>query len=373
MKKFILLICFSILILVAIISCAKNPEQLNTNNEDQMLSMDDIKQKLESGTSFEKESPFTMRKFDPHLNGEWIGNAVSYGCYREGQAPDKKGPGEVEILEDLTIIAKHWNLIRVYGADDDTERILEVIQKHNLPIRIMVGVWLENEEKNPERKTLNIAQVLRGIELANKYKNFVAAVSVGNESQVFWSWHRMNMENLISYIRVVRKNTTVPITVADDYNFWNKPDSKKVADEIDFIVSHIYPLWNGKTLETAIEWMDSTYYQEVQKIHSEKIIVIGETGWATNYNPENKGPGEQGTLIKGEVSINAQEKYLIQLHEWINKNKITTFLFEAFDEPWKGGGENSPPNEVEKHWGVFYENRTPKESFQNYLKHIQNR
>ena len=73
-------------------------------------------------------------------------------------------------------------------------------------------------------------------------------------------------------------------------------------------------------------------------------------------------------MIKGEISYSAQEKFLLELSSWIDQYQVTTFLFEAFDEPWKGGGENSSPNEIEKHWGVFYENRTPKESFQNYLK-----
>jgi exo-beta-1,3-glucanase (GH17 family) len=235
----------------------------------------------------------------------------------------------------------------------------------------MLGVWLENETKNPERKKSNVKEVLKSIELANQYPNVLAAVNVGNETQVFWSWHRMKTENLIRYIRAVRNNIHVPVTTADDYNFWNKPESQRVAKEVDFIVSHIYPLWNGKILENAIEWMGYIYHQEVQKNHPEKVIAIGEPGWATTYNPEKKGPGEQGTLVKGEVSIKAQEQYLIMLNDWVNKNRVTTFLFEAFDEPWKGGGETSNPSEIEKHWGVFYENRMPKESFQTFLKHIR--
>jgi exo-beta-1,3-glucanase (GH17 family) len=373
MKKLIFFLCFVDLITGIAISSIYSRSASSMHLEDRKLSMEELRIKLESGKSFEREIPFIVRTFKPYLNGEWMGNAVSYGCYRKGQAPNRNGPSEAEILEDLNIITRYWHLIRVYNSDEDTERILTVIQKHNLPIKVMVGVWLENEEKNPELKKFNIANVLRGIELVNKYTNIVSAISVGNESQVFWSWHRMNTENLIRYIRAIRNNTTVPVTTADDYNFWNKPESKQVAAEIDFIVTHIYALWNGKTLEDAIEWMDHIYFQDVQKAHSDKLIVIGETGWATTYNPEKVGPGEQGTLIKGEVSIQAQEKFLIQLHEWVNEKKITTFLFEAFDEPWKGGGENSGPNEVEKHWGVFYENRTPKESFQNYLKHIQNK
>jgi exo-beta-1,3-glucanase (GH17 family) len=178
----------------------------------------------------------------------------------------------------------------------------------------------------------------------------------------------MEIEALINYIRLVRNNTSVPVTTADDYNFWNKSESKSVTDEVDFIVVHIYPLWNGQTLENSIEWMSNIFFNEIKKYHSDKTIVLGEIGWATNYDSTKTGDGQQGSLIKGEVSYAAQGLFLLELSMWIDKNQVTTFLFEAFDEPWKGGGENSGPNEIEKHWGVFYENRIPKESFQNFLK-----
>jgi exo-beta-1,3-glucanase (GH17 family) len=370
MKKLVLFSFSAILITCIASACKNNQNSSKLNDKVQKLSVEELKKNLQSGLTLKKEEPFIVRNFKPFLDGRWIGNAASYGCYRKGQAPGGKGTSKVEILEDLKIIANFWNLIRVYNSDDDTETILNVIEENNLPIKVMLGIWLANEEKNPQEKNSNIANVLRGIQLANQFKDIVIAVNVGNETQVFWSWHRMNQVNLIRYIRVARNNTKIPVTTADDYNFWNKPESKLVADEVDFIVTHIHPLWNGKLIDSAIFWLDSTFTQ-LQKDHPEKMLVLGETGWATAYNPNKKGPGEQGTLIKGEVSIKAQGKYLLKHNEWVNKNKITTFLFEVFDEPWKGGGESSGPNEVEKHWGVFYENRTPKASFQNYLNYKQ--
>ena len=339
-------------------------------NRGPAFTMITIKQYLESGIRIERQKPFIIRNFEPYLHGEWIGNAISYGCYREGQAPGVKGPTEEEILEDLNIIKNHWSLIRVYGSDEDTARILKVIRENDLPIKVMLGVWLENEVMKPERKEENIKQVIKGIELGNAYQDLIAAINVGNETLVYWSWHRMERQNLIKYIRMVRNNTSVPVTTADDYNFWNKQESKEIADEIDFIVAHIYALWNGKTLNDAIGWMDSIYFHELKIMHPDKEVAIGETGWATNYDPHKMGPGEQGMLIKGRVSVDAQENYLLQLNSWLKQNRITTFLFEAFDEPWKGGGNNSGPNEVEKHWGVYYENRQPKASFQRYLLQI---
>jgi len=331
------------------------------------LGVDEIKAQLIAGKSNPAASPFEARDFSPVLNGKWIGNGVSYGPYRKGQAPGGVEPSEVDILEDLQIVSRYWNLIRVYASDDDSERVLKVLRDSGLPMRVMLGIWLENETDNLTRRELNTKQVLRGIELANKYSDVVSAVNVGNETQVFWSGHRMASDDLVRYIRAVRKHTTLPVTTADDYNFWNKPESKQVADEVDFIVCHMYAMWNGKTLENAISWTDSTY-RAIQSTYSDKVIVLGETGWATIYNAEKTGPDEQGTLIKGEVSTRAQGEFLIALNKWVEDNLITMFLFEAFDEPWKGGGEASGPKEVEKHWGVFFEDRTPKPSFERFLK-----
>lgn len=356
----------TIFLSIALLACLISACGINRQNLPENSSLTTPESKLESGQPIDRQLPFTQRDFVTYLEGKWIGQAVSYGCYRENQAPWADGPSKAEILEDLNIIVKHWNLIRVYNADDDTQNILEVIEANNLPLKLMLGVWLENESDSPQAKASNVSNVLRAIELANRFPGIVAAVNVGNETQVFWSGHKMAREALIRYIRIVRAHTSVPVTTADDYNFWNKPESTTVVAEVDFIVTHIYPLWNGKTLEESINWLDTTY-RELKLAHPNKLIVLGEIGWATAYNPEKKGDGEQGTLIKGKVSVAAQEKFLLELDTWVNSNLITTFLFEAFDEPWKGGGKETKPNEIEKNWGVFYHDRTPKQSFTNYL------
>lgn len=358
------------IISLLLFSCQSQDPEIGrrSQNEQKIKSMEMIELNLKKQLFTERQEPFITREFDTYLNGRWIGKAISYGFYREGQAPGIKGPSESQILQDLKIILNHWNMIRVYGSDKNSEKVLKVIRKNNLPIKVMLGVWLEDEKDNPERKNENIKEALKAIRLANEYTEIISAINVGNETQVFWSAHKMETASIINYLRTVRNNTSVPVTTADDYNFWNKPVSKSVASEVDFIVVHIYPLWNGKTLENSIEWMSNIFFSEIKEFHSDKTIVLGEIGWATNYDSTKTGDGQQGALIKGEISYSAQEKFLLELSHWIDQHQVTTFLFEAFDEPWKGGGENSSPNEIEKHWGVFYENRMPKESFQNYLK-----
>lgn len=328
--------------------------------------------KLETGKTLARTKPFQTRKFKPYLNEKWIGQAVSYGCYRKGQAPWGPHPSQAEILEDLNIISQYWNLIRVYNADLDTENILEVIRREQLPIKMMLGVWLAPEENQFKNRKSNVKNVVKCLQLVNEYPEIIIAVNVGNETQVSWSAHKMQTENLIRYIRAVRSHTQLPVTTADDYSFWNTSESSILADEVDFIVSHMHPVWNGILLEDAVGWLEKTYKQ-VKRNHLTKKIVVGETGWATRYDSQKKGNGEQGTLVKGEISLSAQQQFLKMLDVWIQENQVITFFFEAFDEPWKGGGENTPTYEIEKNWGVFYENRTPKPSFLNYSEKLINK
>jgi exo-beta-1,3-glucanase (GH17 family) len=144
------------------------------------------------------------------------------------------------------------------------------------------------------------------------------------------------------------------MTVADDFNFWNKPESQTVAREIDFVVTHMHPLWNGLLIEGALEWTQGIY-AEVQAVHPDHVLVLGETGWATQKHTV----GEQATPMKGRADEAQQKVFYDAVTAWAEKERITLFYFVAFDENWKGGEH---PDEVEKHWGLYRADRTPKEA-----------
>ncbi len=327
---------------------------------------------LMEGITPVKRDPFNRRAFRPDKTDPLYLKGVSYGPHRKGQAPWGESPTDEQLEEDLSIISSVWHLVRIYNADDISGRILRIIRQNNLPIKVMLGVWLENETDRPGMRKNNVDNVLQAIEQADEYPEIVIGLNVGNETQVYWSAHKMEEDDLIRYIRTVRNHIEQPVTTADDYNFWNRPESKAIENEIDFITMHIHPLWNGKTLAETFDWISKMRFDIITKVGS-MDVVIGEVGWATDYNADKKGDGEQGTLVKGEVGIDAQGEFLIGLDKWIEDKRCTTFLFEAFDESWKGGAESTGPNEIEKNWGVFYENRKPKESFLRYLEDKESR
>ena len=297
---------------------------------------------------------FVKREFNPVIDGKWIGNGVSYGAYRDGEGPGKGFTSKQNILEDLRIISSRWNLIRLYGADQQSQNILEVIADNDLPIRVMQGIWLDAHKSDAE----NSAQVKRAIELANRFPEIIVAVNVGNEIFVDWSWHRLDdMDKVIGQIRQVRASIAQPVTVSDDYNFWNKPQAQKIAAEIDFICLHAYAFWNNKTLDVAMDWTDSIY-RDIQSRHPRHRIAYCETGWPTS---RVYGDGSyEGGLI-GKAGEDEQEIFFDRYDAWVERNQVISFYFSSFDERWKGGfdGEN-PMAKAEKHWGLYNADRSPK-------------
>lgn len=244
-------------------------------------------------------------------------------------------------------MAAHWQLLRIYGAGGIAETMLEIIRDSGIEMWVMLGVWIA-----PDDPEANQREVEAAIRLANAFPEIVVAVSVGNETQIFWSAHRSSVERLLEYVRVVRDGVTVPVTVADDFNFWNKPESQVVAEEIDFVTMHAHPMWNGMQVDEALPWLQEQL-EIVRAMHPENTVVIGETGWATSV----VGEGEQGELIKGQAGEAPQKQYYDAVRDWARSEGQVVFFFEAFDENWKGG---SNPAEVEKHWGLFRADRTPK-------------
>jgi exo-beta-1,3-glucanase (GH17 family) len=258
-------------------------------------------------------------------------------------------------------------MLRVYGSGGPSKTVLDLIRDEMIDMKVMLGVWVQPEEVLagddsiavivPGAQDANRSEIEAAVELAAEYPEVVMAVCVGNETQIFWSAHRVPAKALIRTVREVRARVDVPVTVADDFNFWNKPDSRDVARELDFIVTHMHPLWNGIRIDDALSWTKETF-SEVRSMHPGRTVFLGETGWATNKHNE----GEQATLIKGNPGEEEQKVFFDAFSNWVTEEEIPSFFFEAFDEKWKGGEH---PDEVEKHWGLYRSDRTPKLAVSN--------
>lgn len=308
-------------------------------------------------------APYSQQAEDL-LDGQVM--AISYSGFREGQHPDR-GAGAVnptleETLEDLQILTgAGFRLIRMYDSRENTRMVLELIREHSFPIKVLLGIWLDAEISNhagcswltepiPDdelaaNRIRNLEEIERCIELANTYADEVIAVNVGNEALVDWNDHMVPVETVIGYVRQVKKAIAQPVTVADNYVWWREAGAE-LAAELDFIGVHTYPVWEGKTIDEGLAYT----IENIEGVHAalpDSRIVILEAGWATTASEFGERASEANQL-----------RHINELKEWAQRTNTTVFLFEAFDEPWKGNPDN--PLGAEKHWGLYFVDRTPK-------------
>lgn len=289
-------------------------------------------------------------------------DAICYSGYREGQDP-RRGlfPSYAEIREDLHILARHWSYIRLYDCSPHAETTLQVIRDEGLELKVMLGVDMAAEMSNPKcpwgahyspetleaNRATNSRNIDRMIELANQHPDIAFAVSIGNEAAVEWTDHLVSVESLVAYARRVQERVAQPVTFCDNYVAW-LTKLAPLAAELDFISVHTYPVWEYRTIDQALDYSKENYYA-VAHHFPDKPAIITEAGWTTASNGRGIEPWNASEPL--------QAQYVQQLLEWTRAEGILAFVFEAFDEPWKGSGE---PLEPEKHWGVYFVDRTPK-------------
>lgn len=302
-----------------------------------------------------------------HLNLD-PGKALCYSGFRHGQHPGGTYPTYDEVKEDLILLHKHWKYLRLYHCDQHSETVLKVISKEKLGFKVMQGAYINAEmnnfncpwgggvysEKQLEENCINNQkQINRLIELANQYPQIIFSLSVGNEACVEWTDHYVPENKVLDYVKQVKSKTNQPVTFCENYVPWLFK-LEKLAKEVDFISIHSYPVWEYKHISESLDYTRENYYS-VAKKYPEIPIVITEAGWATNSN----GRGINPDFVNEEY----QKIYYEKLMDWVEKENILTFFFEAFDEAWKGSPE---PLEPEKHWGLFKIDRSPKMA----IKHL---
>ena len=303
---------------------------------------------------------------------------------------------DLELLRDAG-----FGLIRIF-ASSKKEGItaLRVIKANNLPIKVMLGAYVNSFEYDPTLSASAKAAIIQGNEeelarvvaLANAYPDEVVAVSVGNETQVDWSFVKISSYQLARYIAQVRKQITQPVTTDDNYapfagKLPHHPAANQVAEvlaQIDFLSIHAYPSEDAlySSADDADTWPDWDWRQakvtkasratammdaalEMTKKQyglvrtfldakgkSQMPIMIGETGWKAEM------PSSSGNNSRYKFMANAanQKMYFDRLSDWANLSKNgsgprSIVWFEAFDEIWKGSDDK---------WGLFTKDRTAR-------------
>lgn len=258
---------------------------------------------------------------------------VTYDPHRKQDTQTSDSfPSEADIDHDLSLLANKVHAVRTYSVLKGLDKIPELAAKHNL--NTTVGAWIDgNLEKNrQEIETL--------INVSKQDNPNIVRVMVGNEVLLR---AEIPPEQLVEYIREVKKNTWRPVSTSETWAEWMK--HPELVNEVDFIAVHILPYWEGIAAEDAVDYVFDRYHA-VQKAYPNKPIVITEVGW-----PSDGQPFKHAT-----ASISNQAKFLREFLNRADAEKVTYYIVEAFDQPWKMSIEGS----AGAYWGIFNADRQPK-------------
>ncbi len=289
-------------------------------------------------------------------------HAICYSGFRDGQSPDAGVfPSKAEIASDFELLQGEWDALRLYACDTHSERVLDVIEEQGFDFRVMLGAYLAAERSNPncpwggeypdsvleQNRQKNRREIDRAVALANRYPAIVEVVSAGNEATVGWTDHLVAPDSVVDYVAYLQRHIAQPVTFCENYVPW-LAELDQLAAQVDLISIHTYPVWEYKTIDEALAYTRENYAAVCQR-HPDKQVIITEAGWATASNGRGIPPENVGECY--------QKRYLDELRTWAADNGILIYLFEAFDENWKGSDH---PLEPEKHWGLYRANRQPK-------------
>ena len=323
--------------------------------------------------------------------------AISYGGYREKSRDVESTVSQ--LTDDLKILsAMNIKVLRTYNVHHtEAANLLKAIRElkkadPNFEMYVMLGAWIDCKNswtanqlirnEDSERNPIEIAEAVR---LANEYPEIVKIISVGNEAMVKWAWSYYVEPSItlkwVNYLQDLKKegklSKEVWITSSDNFASWggggkeyHVEDLNKLIKAVDYISMHTYPMhdthynpvfWgileNEKQLserekidaamirarDYAVEQYTSVV-SYMESIGVNKPVHIGETGWASG---DNNLYGNEGSKATDEYK---EAVYYKLMRDWTNKEGISCFYFEAFDEQWK---DSKNPLGSENHFGLI--------------------
>ena len=241
-------------------------------------------------------------------------------------------PSEADIDSDLALLANKVHAVRTYSMLKGQDKIPELASKYNL--NVTLGAWIDG---NLEKNRIEVDTLIR---VAQQNNPRGIRLMVGNEVILR---DEIPKSALIDYIREVKKVANRPVSTSETWDVWLKnPD---LVDEVDFIAMHILPYWEGIAAEDAVDYAFERYH-EVARAYPNKPIIITEVGWPSDGQP----------FKHSEASVSNQARFLREFLNRADAEKVTYYIVEAFDQPWKKSIEGS----AGAYWGIFNADRQPK-------------
>ncbi|WP_109123617.1 glycoside hydrolase family 17 [Dyella sp. C11] len=269
---------------------------------------------------------------------------VSYAPFRKpGETPlDPHAFVSPERIDaDLKALSERFDCVRTYSQSFGLNAVPGIAQKYGM--KVLMGIWLGRD------KDLNDREVAMGIATAKAHPDVLRGVIVGNEVLLRGEQSPKAITGYLTQVRDAIRDTHVPVTYADVWEFWLR--YPQMADAVDYITIHILPYWEDEPVapEYAIKHV-ANVYAHVKESFPGRAVMIGETGWPSEGRPRRQA----------SASLVNEARYLREFLRYAGSVDMPYNVIEAFAQPWKRAQEGT----VGGYWGIFDVNARPKFSMQ---------
>ena len=222
-------------------------------------------------------------------------------------------------------IAKETNSTEKTYNVKDIYRVTPLLCKES-GIEFLVGIMLGTN------KTENQNELNTLINISRQKFDFIKALIVGSDVLLR---RDMTEDELISYIRQVKQSTTLPVTTGQMWLLWLK--YSRVVQEVDFLLVHVHPYWEGVAVEKAAEHVLKAC-KYIQAAFPEKKIIIGEITW----------PSTGKTIGEAVPSPQNQVKFYEDLKQLLTEEGFDYFYPELSEHLTKKTleGQNRPDSGI---------------------------
>ncbi|MGY2936078.1 exo-beta-1,3-glucanase (GH17 family) [Bradyrhizobium sp. GM6.1] len=195
---------------------------------------------------------------------------VSYAPFRGEQSPLNAWTHieADQIEQDLRQLKEITDCVRTYSMENGLDQVPAIAARIG-GLKVLQGIWLSSN------RTKNFEQAALAIRLSKDFPGIITSIIVGNEVLLRGE---MTTADLVSIIRSVKAQVSVPVTYADVWEFWLR--NREIYDAVDFVTIHILPYWEDNPVRAKFAASHVEQIRERMAVaFPGKEILIGETGW----------------------------------------------------------------------------------------------
>ena len=252
-------------------------------------------------------------------------------------------------LEDALqeVVDLGFSMVRTWGTDEYTVRMLEAITRLDLPLKVQPGIYITGDADAR-------GQIDSALSIIAAYEDKVLGVSLGNEQLADWNPSAtLTASEVIGQVDYFKTVSSLPVT----YDFSAPtllPGSSQwghnlagLVQELDYVSVHDYggffenrnnPGWTPELQLASVRSYEAMLADTLVSLGAgSKPIILGETGWqSTGYHPTVTNPANMARYYE-----------LISRYLYGPDARFDgMYYFNFTDEAWKGGDD---------HWGLFRE------------------